>query len=172
VGNICFCGKEKREDRLACPRCFELYRKETKGKISLLEWVKKQVLAKLEELGASTERPKTDPEINLMVKKDELWDLEKQVEEETSTRLREQLAGAGRLRQEELDALREDIRKGLWQERGGNRLYAEFKNLQEEIKTKVAPLRAILAEVEKTQKEHSSVDRLIGTIFPSEGKPE
>lgn len=164
--SICFCSKEKRETRLTCPRCFEVYRKETKGKIGLVEWVKRQVLARLEELGASTERPATYLEIDLKIKRDELRDLEKQVGEETSANLRDQLAGAGRLRQEEVDDLREDIRKGNWRERGGNRLYAEWKNLQEEIKTKITPLRDILAEVEKIQKDQSAASRLIDSVFP------
>ena len=46
--DICFCGKEKREDRLNCPRCFELYRKDAKiEKIPLMEWVQQKAMKKL-----------------------------------------------------------------------------------------------------------------------------
>jgi len=166
MSNFCFCGKEKREDRLTCPRCFELYRQETKGKVGLLQWVKKQALNRLEELGASPERPETGLEIDLKIKKYGVQELEKQVGEETYLCLQNQLAGAGRLRQEEVDALLEDIRKGLWKEKGGNRLYAELKSLEREIEQKVTPLRILLQKIEKMEKDHLSVDKLIGSIFP------
>ena len=161
MNNICFCGKEKRENRLTCPRCFELYREDTKGKVGLLQWVKKQALNRIKELGASAEIPETNLEIDLKRKRDELRNLEEQVREETFLTLRKQLTGAGQLRQEEVDALTEDIRKGVWEEKGGNRLYAEFKNLGREIEQRVTPLRILLQEIEKLEKEQLSVDKLI-----------
>ncbi len=161
MNNICFCGKEKRESRLTCPRCFELYRDDTKGKVGLLQWVKGQALNRLKELGASAEIPETNLEIDLKRKRDELRDLEEQVREETFLTLQKQLTGAGQLRQEEVDALKEDIRKGIWEEKGGNRLYAEFKNLGREIEQRITPLRILLQEIEKLEKEQLSADKLI-----------
>lgn len=158
---FCFCGKEKRENRLTCPRCFELYREDTKGKVGLLQWVKKQAINRLKELGASAEIPETNLEIDLKRKRDELRKLEEQVREETFLTLQKQLTGAGQLRQEEVDALNEDIRKGVWEEKGGNRLYAEFKNLGREIEQRITPLRILLQEIEKLEKEQLSADKLI-----------
>lgn len=163
--NICFCGKEKRENRLTCPRCFELYREDTKGKVGLLQWVKNQALNRLKELGASAEIPETNLEIDLKRKRDELRNLEEQVREETFLTLQKQLTGAGQLRKEEVDALSEDIRKGVWEEKGGNRLYAEFKNLGREIEQRVIPLRILLQEIEKLEKEQLSADKLIDTAL-------
>lgn len=166
MGNICFCGKEKREERLTCPRCFETYRKETKGRKGLLQWVKEQALKKLEDLGATEQRPQTNLELDLIVKKGEVRDLENEVKEKTFLNLREQLAGAGQVTKEEHDALREDIRADLWKEKGGNKLYAQMKEIEREIEQRVLPLRNLLQEIGKAEKEQSSVSRLIDSVFP------
>jgi hypothetical protein len=167
MGNFCFCGKEKREDRLTCPRCFELYRTDTKGKIDLAKWVEKRCLERLEDLGSSDEDPRTTLERDVLLKKEELRSLEEALSEEVNLLLNRRIAGAGRLRKKEVDALREDIRKELWQNKGGNRIYAELKDLQKEVKIKVHPIRETLQQIEKTEKELSSVDRLVDSIFPN-----
>ncbi len=168
MGNICYCGKPKKEDRPACPRCFELYREERKRKKekpSLIAWVKMKALERLEELGASQEDPRTILERDLEEKRKELQALEAVLPEEVSLTLREQLAGAGRLRQDEMEALREDIRAELWKQKGGNRLYAQVKDLQREVKEKIIPIRETLQEIEKTEREHSSVDQLLASVL-------
>ena len=168
MGNICFCGKEKREDRLACPRCFEFYRKDTRGRTSFLGWVKTEAQQRLKRLGASEEDPRTYLERELQTKKEELGNLEGAVAEETSARVKERLAEAGQLRQEELKALRNDIKDDLWRTKGGNRLYAERKTLESEIETNVAPIRNILEQIEKKEKEQSLVSQVVTTVLPND----
>lgn len=167
---ICFCGKEKAENRLTCPRCFEFYRKETRGKTNLIEWAKTQCLERLINLGASEKNPKTDKEIDLEAKKKELRELEDTVDQEVGITLQERITGAGTLRQDELQELREDIRKELWKEKGGNKLYAQVKSLQEEIKTKVTPIRDTLGQIEKTERDNSPIDSLVNLIFNKENQ--
>ena len=166
--NICFCGKEKREDRLACPRCFELYRKDTRGKISFLEWVKTEAQQRLNTFGASEEDPRTNLERELQEKKEALSKLEADTAEETSVFLKEQVAGAGQLKQEELKALRDDIKDDLWQEKGGNRLYAQMKTLKGEIETKITPIRHILKQIEKEEREQSLVGQVVASLLSND----
>jgi len=173
MGNICFCGKPKSEERLICPRCFVLYEEETKRQpVTLIEWVGKKALAKLKELGASEGEPKTTLERELEAKKEEFRRLKAELPQEVSLVLEERLAGAGRLRPDEVERKRQDIYDELWQKRGGNRIYARLKTVQREIKEQVAPIREVLQEITKTKKDQASVDRLIESIFHSKEKPK
>jgi len=168
VSEICYCGKSKNKDRLTCPRCFELYREDLKrrgDKPSLIAWVKEKALKKLTDLGASeVMNSLTTLERELREKKDELKNLRNELSEKVSLALEQQLAGAGQLRQDEVEALKEDVRKELWNKMGGNRLFAERKNLERDIKEKVVPIRETLKEVERIAKENSSVGQLSRAI--------
>lgn len=158
--SICFCGREKRAERLICPRCFELYRQKTRGKISLVNWVETEARARLEELGATDKDP-TNLERELKEKREELQTLRQALLEQVALTLNDRLAGAGTLKSEELEALRADVRNELWAQEGGNRLYATAKSLQAEIKVKVTPVRETLRQVGKTKREQSAVDKVI-----------
>jgi len=162
--SICFCSREKRADRLVCPRCFELYRQKTRGKISLVDWVETEARARLEELGATDKDPKTNLERELKEKREELQTLRQALPEQVALTLNDRLAGAGTLKSEELEALRADVRKELWAQEGGNRLYATAKSLQAEIKVKVTPVRETLKQVGKTKREQSAVDKVIDCL--------
>lgn len=164
--SICFCGREKRADRLVCPRCFELYRQKTGGKISLVDWVETEARARLKELGVTDEDPKTNLERDLKEKREELQTLRQALPEQISLTLKERLAGAGALKPEELEAFRTDIRKELWAQKGGNRLYATVKSLQTEVKVKVTPIRETLKQVGQIKKEQSAVDKVINCVLP------
>ena len=162
MGDICFCGKSKSEGRLICPRCFFVYSEETKRQpVSLMEWVKKKALAKLEELGVSEEEPKTALERELEARRQEFRRLKATLPQEISLILEERLAGAGRLRPDEVEQKRQDIRDELWVKKGGNRIYAQLKNLQKEVKEKVAPVQEVLREIAKTERDHASVDQFL-----------
>jgi len=166
VGDICFCGKSKSEERLTCPRCFLLYSEETKRQpVTLIEWVKKKALAKLRELGVSKEEPKTTLERELEARRQELRRLKASLPQEISLVLGERLAGAGRLRPDELERKRKDIREELWAKKGGNRIYAQLKTLQKEVREKVAPVREVLREIAKIEREHASVDQLLELVL-------
>lgn len=169
MGDICFCGKSKSEERLTCPRCFMLYSEETKRQpVTLIEWVKKKALAKLRELGVSEEEPKTTLERELEARKQELRRLKASLPQEISLVLEERLAGAGRLRPDEVERKRKDIREELWVKNGGNRIYAQLKTLQREVREKVVPVREVLREIAKTESEHASVDQLLESILHPE----
>jgi len=173
--DICYCGKQKNEERLACPRCFELYREDLKrrgDKPSLIAWVKEKALKKLTDLGALETDSQTTLERELMEQKDELKNLRNELSEKVSLALEQQLAGAGQLRQDEVEALKEDIRKELWNKMGGNRLFAERKNLERDIKEKVVPIREALREVERIAKENSSIDQLSKAVEAASQKKD
>ncbi len=166
MGDICFCGKSKSEERLICPRCFVLYSEETKRQpVSLIEWVKTKALAKLKELGISEEEPKTTLERELEAKRKEFQRFKATLPQEISLVLEERLAGAGRLRPDEVEQKRQDIHDELWQKKGGNRIYAQLKTLQKEVRGKVVPVREVLREIAKTEREHASVDQLIESVL-------
>jgi len=166
MGDICFCGKSKSEERLICPRCFVLYSEETKRQpVSLIEWVKTKALAKLKELGISEEEPKTTLERELEAKRKEFQRFKATLPQEISLVLEERLAGAGRLRPDEVEQKRQDIHDELWQKKGGNRIYAQLKTLQKEVRGKVVPVREVLREIAKTKREHASVDQLIESVL-------
>ena len=166
MGDICFCGKSKSEERLICPRCFLLYSEETKRQpVTLMEWVKKKALAKLKELGISEEEPKTTLERELEARRQELRRLKATLPQEISLVLEERLAGAGQLRPDEVEQKRQDIRDELWVKKGGNRIYAQLKTLQKEVREKVAPVREVLREISKTEREHASVDQLLELVL-------
>lgn len=168
MGDICFCGKSKSEERLICPRCFVLYSEETKRQpVSLIEWVKTKALAKLKELGISEEEPKTTLERELEAKRKEFQRFKATLPQEISLVLEERLAGAGRLRPDEIEQKRQDIHDELWAKKGGNRIYAQLKTLQKEVRGKVAPVREVLREIAKTEREHASVDQLLASIHHS-----
>jgi len=172
MGDICFCGKSKSEERLTCPRCFMLYSEETKRQpVTLIEWVKKKALAKLREFGVSEEEPKTTLERDLEARRQELRRLKAALPQETSLVLEERLAGAGRLRPDETERKRKDIHDELWQKKGGNRIYAQLKTLQREIREKVVPVREVLREIAKTEREHASVDQLIESVLHTREEP-
>ena len=173
MGNICYCGKPKRRERLTCPRCFELYRddiKKREEKPSFITWVKERALEKLTELGASETSPLTTLEKDLMAKKEELQNLRAKLPTEVSFALGQQLAGAGQLRPDEVEALRRDTGKDLWNQMGGNRLFAELKTLEKEKEEKVVPIRQTLEEIAKIEKDQSSAARLIEAVFPDKDK--
>jgi len=166
MGDICFCGKSKSEERLICPRCFVLYSEETKRQpVSLMEWVKKKALAKLKELGVSEEEPKTALERELEAKRKEFQRFKATLPQEISLVLEERLAGAGRLRPDEIEQKRQDIRDELWVKNGGNRIYAQLKTLQKEVRKKVIPVQEVLREIAKTERKNSSVDQLLKSIL-------
>jgi len=167
MGNICICGKEKREDRLICPRCLELYRTEAKRqKITMMEWAKTKALKTLAELGISEEDPQiqTTLERKLKAKRKELQAIEESLSGEVRETLKKRLFGAGRLRKDEMEVLRKDIREELWKAKGGPKLYAELKELEREVQQRVFPLREVLREIEKTEKNQVLLDRLFETI--------
>lgn len=162
--SICFCGREKRTERLICPRCFELYRQKTKGKISLVDWVETEARARLEELGATDKDSKTNLERELNEKKEKIETLRQTLLKQAVLTSNDRLTGAGTLKPEELEAFRADIRNELWAQEGGNRLYATVKSLQAEIRVKVTPARETLKQVGKTKREQSAIDKVIDCL--------
>lgn len=163
MSDICFCGKSKRPDRLTCPRCFELYRKETKKqKTTLLEWVESKALKRLDILGASNKDPKTTMERELAAKKKELQVLSDGMSEKVSQVLEERLVGAGHLNQDELAAMKKDIHDELWEEAGGHRLYAQAKTLETEVKEQIRPIREVLQAIKKLRQD--SVEQVVNSL--------
>jgi len=168
----CFCGKQKRDKDLLCPRCFELYKKEApkliaQGKaLDVVEWTKEKVQAKMAELEPLQKQ--------LREKEAEYMALRTQVRQEAFQKVRETLKGK-RVPDEVREAAEREVERGLWQRKGGNRLYAQRQTLKEEVENKTAPLRETLQQIEEIEKERGTknmVTNLLASInIPSNNIP-
>lgn len=163
------CGREKRATGLVCPRCYELYRKEApkllaKGQaMDLFDWAKTEALKILSQFEGLRQA--------LNLKKEQLANLQREVQSETDHLLTQNLQGK-HLEPDIVKEARATIRKEVWGKKGGNRLYAEMMSMERELEQKTSSAQALLDAIEQERKKNGEkgVDRLIqSALHPKKG---
>lgn len=163
------CGRPKKEGSLMCVLCNTQWRKEAPLLIAqgtpmdIWEWTEARLNAVLGEMRSTLEQ-----------KRGEVRQLSDEVDREAKQQLAEKLGGKrfdeGILR----DALSE-IRRPIWQSRGGNRLYRELKQLETGLQPRVEAAETMLLDVtRKTRKAEQGIHdqhaaALIESVFSPEG---
>lgn len=149
----CLCGRERREKNLTCPRCYELYRKEApdlilQGEVlELNDWVERKAKVRLAEFQPL--------EAELAKKKDELDALQNRIREESFRQLKSQV-GDKRIPKDVFSQALEGLRKKLWKEANGDKLYAETMNLRKEVEEKTSALQQTLETIAKTRRSRTA----------------
>lgn len=158
------CGRERRPESLTCPRCFEDYRKQALkkgGNTNLLDWATQRAQARMPEVNAQRS--------SLKDLKAKLHTLDQEVGDETTLRLREMLGGE-RVSQNKWREMWAELRRQVWQEKGGNALYAQTRQLEADV----APLSAVddlLAEIARRKKAQEA-DQTAGRLIDQALSPE
>lgn len=125
---VCRQKKRAKADDLVCPDCYKIYVQEAgralaQGSVlSLSQWVLPKAEVFLEE---SQEQ--------LLQKQKAFKDLQEQVSDEAFKEIRRSTGGQFIEDKRVFTAGLDIKRKELWREKGGNRLFAEMKTLEEEV---------------------------------------
>ncbi|MDO8470914.1 MAG: hypothetical protein Q7S63_03060 [bacterium] len=156
MDEICgLCGKQRRPDDLVCPHCFSEYTREATANLrsgqtsTILDWVQKR---------AETILPKLRVEFSQ--KKTALEDLQKQVDEETQDRTSRLLEGQ-HLPQEQYRTLRKGVRDDLWTKRGGNKVYAQWKQVEKDLEPRIRAIEALLQRVSVERHTSQMIDSVL-----------
>lgn len=162
MAGLCgLCGNEKRGDGLLCGVDYGRYREEAiqlliGGRaVGLLPWVEEQIQAQLRELKTKEDQVlEGNGKINA---------LSTQVNAEVETFLNQTLQDQ-QMDPEIVKEARTTLRKRRWEEQGGNRLFAQTRQLEKQVASEKLRLSTFLSEVEK-QRQSARVDRLLGSVL-------
>jgi len=151
-----------------CVLCNTQWRKEAPLLIAqgtpmdIWEWTEARLNAVLAEIRSTLEQ-----------KRNEVKQLSDEVDQEADRQLGEKLGGK-RFDEGILRDARTEIRRPIWQSRGGNRLYRELKQLEAGLKPRIEAAEAMLLDIthQKDRAERKIHDQRVEALIESALGPE